>query len=122
VLFKITSRLAVESAFDDLPPGWHILDVRGVIDGPGNAKGLVDGYVASGTKLLRDPAYNLVVVFDYGQSRSNIIAARILPHLNRTLLADSIKVVEPPPSQELSLAFAGRVMIVTWPEGRLFLP
>lgn len=74
---KITSQLAVASVYDEIPSGWHILDVRGLIDGTGNPPSLIEHYVASGLRILEAQSQKLVVVCDYGQSRSNFIAARI---------------------------------------------
>ena len=38
-------RVAVASAFDNIPENWTLLDCRALIDGPGNAPELLDQIV-----------------------------------------------------------------------------
>lgn len=90
---EITTRLAVASAYDAVPPGWEKLDVRGLIDGPGNAPALIDSYVTEGLALLSRPQSKLLVVCDYGQSRSNFIAAKIYAGFESVPLEKALEVV-----------------------------
>jgi len=90
---EITSRLAVASAYDIVPSGWEKLDVRGMIDGPGNAESLVQKYVFAGLQIMGDPTARLLVVCDYGQSRSNLIAAHIHSQVHSVTLKESLQIV-----------------------------
>jgi len=90
---EINERLAVASAYDTLPHGWRRLDVRGLIDGPGNSQTLIDKYVTDGLRMLGERLAKLTVVCDYGQSRSNYIAAVIYSRLENVSLAESFAVI-----------------------------
>lgn len=90
---KITNELAVGSAFDEIPSGWTVLDVRGLIDGSGNSPSLIDDYVAAGLKMLQEQSQKLVIVCDYGQSRSNFIAAHVLSKVQAITLDVSLELV-----------------------------
>lgn len=90
---EITSRIAVASAHEEHPSGWESLDVRGLIDGPGNSAALVGEYVENGLRILEKPGAKLLVVCDYGQSRSNFIAALIHARIHSLSLDDALNVV-----------------------------
>lgn len=87
---EITPRIAVASAYDAVPPDWEKLDVRGLIDGWGNAATLIDSYVREGLAILSKPGGRLLVVCDYGQSRSNFIAAKIYADLEHVSFDEAL--------------------------------
>ncbi len=91
---EIDSRLAVASAYDVVPLGWQRLDVRGLIDGAGNSTTLIDEYVYRGVRVLQDSEAKLVVVCDYGQSRSNFIAARIYAQVFNVSFTDAVSTIK----------------------------
>ncbi len=90
---EITDRIAVASAFDVHPANWRVLDVRGLIDGPGNAESLIQDYISAGLHILEDPTTRLLVVCDYGQSRSNFIAAQVHSKIYSSTLDESLELV-----------------------------
>ncbi|MBW1989210.1 MAG: NAD-dependent epimerase/dehydratase family protein [Deltaproteobacteria bacterium] len=79
---------AFDAAADE--PGVDILDVRDLLDKPGNPSARVAEKVAEGSRLLKENK-KVVVCCDYGMSRSNAIAAGILASVESLAFGDALR-------------------------------
>ena len=87
------SRIAVASIFDDIPHEWFVVDCRPLIDGPGNAKELIQNLLAIGLEQLRR-GKRICFACDYGHSRSNYMAALAISRISSVSSIDAISIVE----------------------------
>jgi UDP-glucuronate decarboxylase len=73
----IEGRLGTAAFLDAVASGHAVLDVRHLVDGPGNSARGVQALVARGAEMMGTGA-PLIVACDFGVSRSNSIAAGVL--------------------------------------------
>ena len=78
---------AIEGVFDA-----KVLDVRDMVDGPGNSERSVREKIEEGCKYIKD-GYRTVVCCDHGISRSSAIAAGILATLESVPLDEAVLMI-----------------------------
>ena len=86
-------RVAVASAFDNIPENWTLLDCRALIDGPGNAPELLDQIVDDAIAKINS-GQRLCFACDYGQSRSNLLAAISISKITQYPLSEALDIVQ----------------------------
>jgi hypothetical protein len=91
VIRWITDRLGTSSwDFAHALPGYHIVDVRELVDKRGNAAESIKPKIAEAVEHL-DRGETIVVCCDYGISRSNSIAAGVLAVYEKIPMDDAIQ-------------------------------
>lgn len=85
----LPGKVAVSSILDSLPEGWVRVDCRPLVDGPGNSPELIDSILDEALKQIHAGA-KVCFVCDYGQSRSNLLAALAVVRLEDVGLDEAV--------------------------------
>ncbi|MDX5362275.1 MAG: NAD-dependent epimerase/dehydratase family protein [Alphaproteobacteria bacterium] len=88
----IPGRLGTGPAQTADAPGAVRIDVRRLVDGPGNAPAVVAELIERGSRAL-EAGSPVLVVCDFGVSRSNAVAAGILARFRAVSVSDAVREV-----------------------------
>lgn len=89
----LPGQISVASIFDLIPKEWSVIDCRPMIDGPGNSQQLIQSLLQSGLVGLEN-GRKICFACDYGQSRSNLLAALAVKKVTGGELARAVSVVQ----------------------------